>query len=289
MQRAIRILCAVIVVGSMSVAALLADPRFLVPLKVSDGMDSLTVYFGIRTGGNFCIVAADSISGQQEFFLPPVPPGFDARLVWPRTGSSPTCFDLGSPVDIRPFTSGTQKDTLRVKSQMGDGQVLIISWPAGLSSFFTQLTIRFVGQTVGTVNTNMLTETSVDITDAGSPANATIYSGGLVVTSVEQTSPDVPAAFALSQNYPNPFNPSTTISFAVQQTAATDISVYSVLGQKVATLTSEVLTPGYYTTTWEGNSSAGVSVSSGVYFVRMTAQGDNGTTFSAARRLLLMK
>ena len=284
-----RIISVFLLLAVASVITVFAQPQFIVPLTYSDGNESSTLYFGIKTGAAFCIVESDSFNGHQEYFLPPVPPGFDMRWVWPRSGSNLACFDQGSYTDIRPYTASTQKDTLKVKCQLGEGSVMILTWPHNLAARFTQLTLRFVGQTVGLVNVNMLTDTTADITDVGDPAVATILSGGLNPASVGQTSGEVPGAYALSQNYPNPFNPSTTIDFAVQQTSTTDVSVYNLLGQKVATLTSTLLTPGYYTATWDGKSGAGISVASGVYFVRMTAQGDHGANFSAMRKLLLMK
>lgn len=41
--------------------------------------------------------------------------------------------------------------------------------------------------------------------------------------------------YALSQNYPNPFNPNTTITFALENTEQATVTVYTVLGQEVAT------------------------------------------------------
>ena len=266
-----------------------AQPRFSVPLKASDGTGSLTLYFGIVPTANFCVVPSDSVNGRAEFFLPPVPPAgvFDSRFIWPRTGTNLACFDQGSLSDFRPYTSPTQRDSFRVKSQLSLGSTMVISWPAGLSARFTALTLRFIGSG-GAVNTNMLTNTSVDVTDAGDPATVNIYSGGLVV-SVEQTSTSVPKEFALNQNYPNPFNPSTTIRFAVESAARTNISVYDVLGRKVATLADEFLTPRFYSVQWNGTTNVGTSAASGVYFVQMDAQTTNSAKFSAIRKLLLMK
>ena len=268
----------------------LAQPKFSVPITVNDGQSSLVIYLGILPTGNFCIVPADSMNGHAEYFLPPVPPAgvFDARFLWPRTGSNPACFDQGSFSDFRPYTSAAQRDTFRLQGQLGNGSTMVISWPANLSTRFTGLTIRFIGQTVGTVNTDMLTNTSVDITDAGDPARATIFSAGLVPVSVEQT-PGMPQEFALNQNFPNPFNPSTTIHFSIERSAMTDISVFDILGRKVATLTSGMLSPGFYDAHWDGTNGSGSSVASGMYVVRMNAQTSDGMSFSAIRKLLLLK
>ena len=284
--KAVGVLVLGMLVGASTV---LAQGRFEVPLTVTDGVDSYTLYFGIVPASHFCVIESDSMNGHAEFFLPPVPPGgvFDTRFVWPRTGSNLPCFDQGTSFDYRPFTALTQKDTFKVKSQLGTGATMVVSWPSGLSRRFTGLNIRFIGSG-GAVNTDMLTDTTVDISDAGDPAVATIYSAGLVV-GVNPISPVVPGEFALTQNYPNPFNPATTIPFAIARTARTEIAVYNILGQKVATLANELMTPGYYKVQWNGTNTSGAAVASGVYFVRMSSQADKGVSFSALRKLVLMR
>jgi hypothetical protein len=52
----------------------------------------------------------------------------------------------------------------------------------------------------------------------------------------EPTGPLPPEMYTLSQNYPNPFNPGTTITFALENTEQATVTVYTVLGQEVATL-----------------------------------------------------
>jgi hypothetical protein len=54
--------------------------------------------------------------------------------------------------------------------------------------------------------------------------------------SVELQSPVLPSGIALFQNYPNPFNPSTIIEFTTHQEGRTVISIYDLLGRKVATV-----------------------------------------------------
>jgi len=94
----------------------------------------------------------------------------------------------------------------------------------------------------------------------------------------------LPKQFALGQNYPNPFNPTTRMTIAVPQNARVEVNVYDILGRKVKTLMSEDKAPGYYTVEWNGLSEASTSVSSGVYFIRMTSD-----RFSAVRKVMMMK
>jgi hypothetical protein len=169
----------ILLLGSLSI--LVAQPRFEVPITSTDDVNSQTHYFGILQVANTCVALTDSINGHVETFWPPVPPSgvFDARYVWPRSGSNQGCYDQGTPHDFRPFTSYAQRDTFKIASQMGSGSTIILSWPSGLSTRFAQLTLKFVGSN-GAVFINMLDTTAADITDAGNPAIAFIYSGGLV-------------------------------------------------------------------------------------------------------------
>jgi hypothetical protein len=150
----------------------LAQPRFEIPLTITDRADTLTLYFGILPDAHFCIDLADSINGHFEFGPPPHPPsGLEALFVSPRSGLNPACFDVGSPNDYRPFTSYVQKDTLRVNIWRWPfhSDSIVISWPSGLGAYFRKLTLKDV-QSGGTLRTvNMAADTSVDFTDIGTP------------------------------------------------------------------------------------------------------------------------
>ncbi len=98
-------------------------------------------------------------------------------------------------------------------------------------------------------------------------------------TSVSNETEESPALFALEQNYPNPFNPSTTISYSVQEAGAVNISVYNLMGQKVATLVDETKAAGQYNVRWNAAGAA-----SGMYYYRLEAGGQ-----SITRKMTLIK
>jgi hypothetical protein len=105
------------------------------------------------------------------------------------------------------------------------------------------------------------------------------FPGDVVVTSVMDQTPDVPKVFALEQNYPNPFNPKTEVRFQVPGASDVNITVYDMLGRKVAVLVNERKLPGRYEVTFDGS-----RLASGTYFYRMAA-GD----FVQTRKLILLK
>jgi hypothetical protein len=68
---------------------------------------------------------------------------------------------------------------------------------------------------------------------------------------------------------PNPFNPSTTLSFTLGRPDHAKLDVYSITGQKVATLVDSHLSAGMHQYTFDGS-----RLSSSVYFYRLkTSQG----------------
>lgn len=81
----------------------------------------------------------------------------------------------------------------------------------------------------------------------------------------------LPIKFNLAQNYPNPFNPVTRINFDLPKRAHTTLTIFNVLGQRVATLVDEDLAPDYYEIEWSGTTDGGNQVASGIYFYRLNA------------------
>jgi hypothetical protein len=89
-------------------------------------------------------------------------------------------------------------------------------------------------------------------------------------TFVESIISGKPEKFQLYQNYPNPFNPKTVIRYALPVTCHTDLVVYNLLGQKVATLVSEKQQAGRHQVEWHADGFA-----SGLYFYRLQAGAHN--------------
>jgi hypothetical protein len=78
--------------------------------------------------------------------------------------------------------------------------------------------------------------------------------------------------------YPNPFNASTTIEFSLPEAAHVELSVYNVLGQKVAILLDGQKEAGKHVATWDA-----AVAPSGKYFVRL----ESGPVSKTLKTLLL--
>ncbi len=88
----------------------------------------------------------------------------------------------------------------------------------------------------------------------------------------------------LEQNQPNPFNPATTIRFTLPSRGAATLAIYDAEGRLVKTLMDEVVPAGVTTVEWDGRNDSGNTVTSGVYFYRLTSG-----KFGASRKMLLLK
>jgi hypothetical protein len=88
----------------------------------------------------------------------------------------------------------------------------------------------------------------------------------LPVTSIDDKYNELPQDYYLGVNYPNPFNPKTIINYELPITNYVDLSIFDVLGQKVATLIETKQQPGSYQVEWDASGFA-----SGVYYYRIQA------------------
>lgn len=102
------------------------------------------------------------------------------------------------------------------------------------------------------------------------------------ISSVISLSSEIPNRFSLSQNFPNPFNPSTKINFAIpngSSVAQTFLSVYDILGNELAILVNQQLSPGTYSVEWDAPNYPG-----GIYFYRLSSG-----VFSETKKMILIK
>ncbi|NUN69796.1 MAG: T9SS type A sorting domain-containing protein [Bacteroidetes bacterium] len=111
-------------------------------------------------------------------------------------------------------------------------------------------------------------------------------------TFAEQNTGGIPltaASFALGQNHPNPFNPSTYIQYTLGHSGMVQLEIYNVLGQRVRQLRNEQQAIGTHRVEWDGKDDAGETVSSGVYFYKVTVTSNNEKLFSETKKMVLMK
>jgi len=81
----------------------------------------------------------------------------------------------------------------------------------------------------------------------------------------------MPGKYVLSVSaYPNPFNPLTTVRYTLPAKGHVTLDVYDLRGERVATLVNEDRDAGAYTATWRGTNDRGATVSSGVYFAKLS-------------------
>jgi len=78
----------------------------------------------------------------------------------------------------------------------------------------------------------------------------------------------------LQPNYPNPFNSATHIRFFLPENELVSLKIYNIQGQLVRTLVDEIREPGEHSVVWDGTSNAGEPVASGMFFMRLTGNGE---------------
>lgn len=88
----------------------------------------------------------------------------------------------------------------------------------------------------------------------------------------------------IAANYPNPFNPQTLIPYELAAAGPVQLKIYSVLGQEVRRLVSDVQEAGYHQVTWDGRDSQGHEMASGVFLCRLVTPDHSET-----RKVLLVR
>jgi hypothetical protein len=201
------------------------------------------------TGVNYTLYAVkgDSPNGGasvdlSQYELPPVPPTgmFDIRFESGRIAE-----DINSSVKTIDMSGVTYPLTVRVEG----------------------MDIRLQDETGKIVNANLKSGQDIVISDA--TIEKLMVSGELI-----------PTVFSLEQNYPNPFNPSTVIEFSLPENVnSVKLSIYNVLGEKIAELVSTELVAGKYSYQWNAS-----NVATGMYIYELRTD-----KFVAIKKMLLIK
>ncbi|MBN1638667.1 MAG: T9SS type A sorting domain-containing protein [Ignavibacteriales bacterium] len=90
---------------------------------------------------------------------------------------------------------------------------------------------------------------------------------------------NVLTSYKLEQNYPNPFNPITNIRFSIPNASNVKLTIYNILGEKVATLVNELKTAGTHQVEFDAS-----YLSSGIYFYRLETP-----EYIDIKKMILMK
>jgi hypothetical protein len=229
-------------------------------LTISDARGrSQTLYFGNDAAHSIALPLYD---------LPPKPPhgAFDARF---------ETADGGSMVSIDPLSgSSSVASAIAIQS---DAYPLVIAWKMKNRESSYELMDGMDGRSF--VPTEMNSEGSIKVMNNSLER--------LFIRRIGEEGK--PASFAVGQNYPNPFNPVTTIRYALPVDSRVQVDVFNVLGQRIRTLKNGEVPSGFHLVVWDGKDDGGAVSGSGVYFLKVSAEGMNGVHFNQIVKALLLK
>ena len=94
----------------------------------------------------------------------------------------------------------------------------------------------------------------------------------------------VPKVSSLSQNFPNPFNPETWIHYQLPEPSDVKILIYDVSGMLVRQIAVGLKSLGTHVIYWDGRSTTGEQMASGVYYYHLDAG-----KFQFTRKMTLLK
>ncbi|MFQ6673488.1 MAG: choice-of-anchor B family protein [Fidelibacterota bacterium] len=94
----------------------------------------------------------------------------------------------------------------------------------------------------------------------------------------------IPEKIALLPNYPNPFNPSTTIVYELPSRADIALTIYDLLGRKIATLAGGRMDAGVHRIRWDAS-----DVASGVYLYQLSVRRDGVLQHVLTRKMSVVK
>ncbi|MCK9279011.1 MAG: hypothetical protein M0P71_00055 [Melioribacteraceae bacterium] len=106
----------------------------------------------------------------------------------------------------------------------------------------------------------------------------------VIMTDVEEID-HIPTDYVMEQNYPNPFNPCTSIRFGLPYESEVHISIFNLIGEKIAEIENGILTAGTHSIRWDAR-----NLSSGIYIYSISAKSIlDGKSFNAVKKMMLLK
>jgi hypothetical protein len=194
------------------------------------------------TGKSYTLYAVKGEVDLSRYELPPaLPQGmFDIRF-----SSGRIAEDINSSVKTIDMSGVTYPLTVRVEG----------------------MDIRLMDETGKLINLNLKKGEEVVISDG-------------TIEKLMVTGELIPDKYLLEQNYPNPFNPSTVIEFSLPENVSNvKLTIYSILGEKVAELVNTSLVAGNYSYTWNASNAA-----TGMYIYELRTN-----KFVSIKKMVLIK
>lgn len=208
------------------------------------------------------------------------------------TGGHLTEIPSGSSLDFAPFGNAEVRDPALGAWMVTEAK---INWGSGSP----EDVLSKLNESLVTHQFNVTTTTTYNVTlnvkvdssgvlrtqTAVIPVKVRSKDGEPIPIDPSSQSPDKGVPFGMKSIAPNPFNPVTTIQFGLPRTVAVQLTVYDVQGREVKRLIDgEKVLAGLHTIAWNGKSERGSQVASGIYFVRLVAEGQMQT-----RKVVLMR
>jgi hypothetical protein len=191
--------------------------------------------------------------------------GSDVHLTW-NAGQDVETPSSGLSYALRVGTAPGASDVMNAYASSVDGHRLL----PGFGNVGSNTRWRLQGLAPGIYFWSVQ---SIDNSFVGSEFSQegqfTITSGGKITASEAES--DLPGAFAFTGVFPNPLRDRATVTFELPDPVRVRIALYDILGKEVGMLVDRDLAAGWHRIAMDASAMGAGSLSSGTYFVRMTA------------------
>jgi glycosidase len=181
---------------------------------------------------------------------------------------------------LRPFTDSNGLTVVNFSSQPQNGTLDLASQNLKFTAEFDLDSTYWVNDLYAGIS---IEKTGLELQSFTLSLGA--YGTAIITVSNRQEMVDIPAlpalmsidtpevvkadGFRLYQNYPNPFNPTTTLRFYLANHGEAELNVFDINGRFVVNLVSGAQGAGYHDVVWDGYSSTGLPVETGLYVAQI--------------------